>query len=254
MDGDSDQRPTPMGAYVHANGVRFCVWAPQAHSARVVIGQREYPMSASSNGFFCADIAEAAAGTRYQFRVDDGESMPDPASRFQPDGPHGPSEVTDLSTFRWSDAQWRGVSPTGQVIYEMHIGTFTREGTWAAAAKRLAALAELGITVIEVMPLAEFPGRFGWGYDGVQPYAPYHGYGRPQDVCAFIDAAHRHGIGVIVDVVYNHLGPDGNYFPKYTSDWFGEHHSEWGDFPNFDGPHSGPVREFFVVFVVFCFV
>ena len=172
---------------------------------------------------------------------------PDPASRFQPDGPHGPSCIVDPTKFRWSDAEWPGLKLKGQIIYEMHIGTFTREGTWRAAAEQLSELARIGITVIEMMPVADFPGRFGWGYDGVDLFAPSHLYGTPDDLRAFIDRAHSLGLGVILDVVYNHFGPDGNYLGVFSDDYLlrGKGH-EWGDLINFDGPNSGPVREFFI--------
>jgi maltooligosyltrehalose trehalohydrolase len=172
---------------------------------------------------------------------------PDPASRFQPDGPHGSSCIVDPTKFRWSDAQWLGLKIKGQIIYEMHVGTFTNEGTWRAAADELSELARIGITVIEMMPVAEFPGRFGWGYDGVDLFAPSHLYGTPDELRAFIDRAHSLGIGVILDVVYNHFGPDGNYLASFSDDYLvrGKGH-EWGDVINFDGPNSGPVREFFI--------
>ena len=172
---------------------------------------------------------------------------PDPASRFQPQGPHGPSEVIDPSAFAWTDRGWRGVGVTGQVIYEMHVGTFTPEGTWEAAARELPELADLGVTVLEVMPVADFPGRFGWGYDGVNLFAPTRLYGRPDDLRRFVDRAHAAGLGVILDVVYNHFGPDGNYLGQFSKDYFTDRYkNEWGEAINFDGPDAGPVREFFV--------
>jgi maltooligosyltrehalose trehalohydrolase len=172
---------------------------------------------------------------------------PDPASRFQPDGPHGSSGIVDPTKFHWNDAHWPGLELQGQIFYEMHIGTFTREGTWHAAAEQLPELARIGITVIEMMPVAEFPGEFGWGYDGVDLFAPSHLYGTPDDLRAFVDRAHSLGLGVILDVVYNHFGPDGNYLGVYSDDYLfrGKGH-EWGDVINFDGPNSGPVREFFI--------
>jgi maltooligosyltrehalose trehalohydrolase len=187
-------------------------------------------------------------GVRYRFQLDGEEALlPDPASRYQPEGVHGPSEVVDPSQFEWSDRGWPGLEREGQVIYELHVGTFTREGTWEAAACRLASLAELGVTVIEMMPVAEFAGQFGWGYDGVDLFAPSHLYGKPDDLRRFIDSAHAVGIGVILDVVYNHLGPDGNTLPAFSPDYFSEKHQcEWGEAINFDGEGAGPVREFFV--------
>ena len=158
------------------------VWAPRASRVEVMLRQHErFSLAYEGDGYFSGRVA-ASAGDRYQFKLDDDEKLyPDPVSRFQPDGPHGPSEIIDPAAFRWTDAAWKGVSREGQVIYEIHVGTFTREGTWAAAVKELPELARLGITLIEVMPVAEFEGRFGWGYDGVDLYAPSHLYGRPDD-------------------------------------------------------------------------
>jgi maltooligosyltrehalose trehalohydrolase len=181
----------------------------------------------------------------YRYLLESG-SFPDPASRFQPDGPHGPSQIVDASTFKWIDQGWAGIPGEGQVIYEMHLGTFTPAGTWAAAQGELAELADLGITVIEVMPVAEFPGRFGWGYDGVDLFAPTRLYGQPDDFRRFINHAHAAGLGVILDVVYNHFGPDGNYLKHFSENYFAPHYkNEWGEAINFDGNQSGPVREFF---------
>jgi maltooligosyltrehalose trehalohydrolase len=182
----------------------------------------------------------------YRYRLAHGV-FPDPASRFQPEGPHGPSRIVDPGAFRWSDAGWKGVTREGQIIYEMHIGTFTREGTWRAAIEQLPELADLGITLLEVMPVADFVGRYGWGYDGVDLFAPTRLYGEPDDFRAFVDRAHALGLGVILDVVYNHLGPDGNYLREFSPDYFSQHYkSEWGDALNFDGENSGPVRELFI--------
>jgi maltooligosyltrehalose trehalohydrolase len=173
-------------------------------------------LDAEGNGYFSGVIENVQPGTKYRFRLDKGNAFPDPASRFQPEGPHGPSVMVDSSTFAWRDHSWPGVRLADQVLYELHVGTFTREGTFAAAIERLGALADVGVTTIEVMPVAEFPGRFGWGYDGVNLYAPSHLYGTPDDFRAFVDAAHLQGLGVILDVVYNHLGPDGNYLPRFA--------------------------------------
>ena len=209
--------------------------------------QNSVPLTAESGGYF-SGAANAGAGARYRFRVNGAENFyPDPASRFQPDGPHGPSCIVDPTKFRWNDANWPGLKLKGQIFYEMHIGTFTREGTWRAASEQLPELARVGITAIEMMPIAEFPGKFGWGYDGVDLFAPSHLYGTPDDLRAFVDHAHSLGVGVILDVVYNHFGPDGNYLGVYSDDYLlrGKGH-EWGDIINFDGPTSGPVREFFL--------
>jgi maltooligosyltrehalose trehalohydrolase len=184
----------------------------------------------------------------YRYRLDGGETLlPDPASRFQPHGPHGPSQIVDPAAFGWSDADWPGIHIDGQVIYEMHIGTFTREGTWSAAVRQLEELATAGITVLELMPVNEFPGRFGWGYDGVDFFAPTRLYGNPDDFRRFVDTAHAFGLGVILDVVYNHIGPDGNYLNSFSADYFTDRYkTDWGKAFNFDGENSGPVREFFV--------
>jgi maltooligosyltrehalose trehalohydrolase len=235
-----------MGAEVVADGVRFGVWAPRAAAVTVVIESGgEHALAATGDGFFSACVATARAGDRYCYRIDDGTPLPDPASRFQPDGPHGPSEVVDPRAFAWQDEAWRGIPAGREVLYELHVGTFTPEGTWAAAQRLLPMLAELGITLVEVMPVADFPGAFGWGYDGVNAFAPYHGYGDPDAMRRFVDAAHALGVGVVVDVVYNHFGPDGNYLRAFTPDWIGRHKSEWGDGPNYDGPGNDPVREFY---------
>jgi maltooligosyltrehalose trehalohydrolase len=213
----------------------------------MVLDGRDVPLTADTGGYFSGQT-EGTTGSRYGFRVNRSERLyPDPASRFQPDGPHGLSEIVDPSAFTWSDRLWPGVSLAGQVLYELHTGTFTAQGTWAAAAAELEELAQLGITVVELMPVAEFDGRFGWGYDGVDLFAPSHLYGRPDDLRAFIDRAHAVGIGVILDVVYNHLGPVGNYLRVFSESYFTDRYeNEWGDAINFDGADAGPVREFFI--------
>ena len=228
-------------------GVHFRVWAPAPRSIALVIernGRRfDVALERTADGYCTAFVPEAAPGTRYWYRLDD-QLLPDPASRWQPEGPFGPSEVVDASRYFWSNPPLSDVSMRGQVIYEMHVGTFTPEGTWRSAASKLPLVARSGITVLEVMPVAEFPGRFGWGYDGVFPYAPTRLYGSPDDFRAFVDDAHRLGLAVILDVVYNHLGPDGCVFARYAPDYFGRT-TEWGEGLNFDGPNAGPVRDFF---------
>jgi maltooligosyltrehalose trehalohydrolase len=193
-------------------------------------------------------VPVARAGTLYRFRLDKGtESYPDVASRFQPDGPHGPSQVIDPGAFQWHDQHWRGVPLEGQVMYEMHVGTFTPAGTWEAAMGKLPALAELGVTVLELMPIADFSGRFGWGYDGVNLFAPTRLYGTPDDCRRFIDQAHALGLGVILDVVYNHLGPDGNFLAQFSPEYFSDRYTtDWGEAINYEDEHAGPVREFFL--------
>jgi maltooligosyltrehalose trehalohydrolase len=242
-------RRLPVGAEVQpGGGVHYRVWAPARSRVEVVVEcGRASRLESEVDGYFSGFLRDAAAGTRYRFRLDGGDQLyPDPASRFQPDGPHGPSEVVDPGAFAWTDPDWRGASLPGQVLYELHVGTFTPEGTWAAAARQLGELAACGVTCLEVMPVADFPGSFGWGYDGVNPFAPTRLYGTPDDFRRFVDAAHRHGVAVILDVVYNHLGPDGNYLKPFAPAYFtGKYKTEWGEAINFDGPGCGPVREYF---------
>ena len=244
-------RRLPIGAEVSGAGAHFRVWAPKHEEVAVVLrrgaDERRVPLEHEPDGYQSGFVEGAAAGDRYWFELGTDGRFPDPASRFQPEGPHGPSEIVDPRAFAWSDGEWRGIAAEGQIIYEMHLGTFTREGTWRAAIERLPGLAELGITLLEVMPVAEFAGTFGWGYDGVDLYAPSRVYGQPDDFRAFVDRAHALGLGVILDVVYNHLGPDGAYVSKY-SDWYfsTKYENEWGEPLNFDGEHAGPVREYFI--------
>jgi maltooligosyltrehalose trehalohydrolase len=241
-------RRLPVGAEVQpGGGVHFRVWAPKARKLEVLTHGGAHALAAEAVGYFAGSIAGASAGSLYRLRVDGERDYPDPASRFQPDGPHGASQVVDPSAFRWSDASWRGSSLPGQVIYEMHVGTFTREGTWEAAARELPELARCGITTVEMMPVADFPGEFGWGYDGVNLFAPTRLYGQPDDLRRFVDAAHAAGIGVILDVVYNHFGPDGNYLGAFADQYFTDRYdNEWGDALNFDGEGSAGTREYFV--------
>ena len=241
-------RRLPVGAEPCADaGTYFRVWAPHARTVEVVSEQGAVAeLMPERHGYFAGRVGDAGPGTRYRYRLDGHITCADPASRSQPEGVHGASEVVDPAAFAWSDADWRGVSSTGQVIYELHIGTFTRQGTWAAAAQELAELAAVGVTVLELMPVAEFPGRFGWGYDGVFLFAPTHLYGTPDDFRRFVNAAHAVGLGVILDVVYNHLGPDGCVLRQYAPEYFTDRYAnEWGAALNFDGPGSAPVREFF---------
>ena len=200
------------------------------------------------HGYFRGIAPAASALARYRYRLDDRELLvPDPASRFQPEGVHGPSQVVDPDAFAWTDRDWRGIEMRGQILYELHVGTFTPAGTLAAAMAELPKLAELGITTVELMPVAEFAGRFGWGYDGVALFAPTRNYGTPDDLRRFVDRAHALGLGVMLDVVYNHLGPDGNYLREFSPHYFTDRHAnEWGESIDFDGPHSRPVRELFI--------
>jgi maltooligosyltrehalose trehalohydrolase len=241
------QRRYPIGAEVIGeNETHFRVWAPKARKLAVVSENKTCPLAREADRYF-AGIAHCGAGAHYKLQIDDGAAFPDPASRFQPEGPHGASCVIDPLSFKWTDANWRGVKLPGQIIYEMHIGTFTPAGTWRAAIDKLSQLKETGITLLEMMPIADFPGRFGWGYDGVNLFAPTRLYGTPDDLRAFVDRAHALGLGVILDVVYNHFGPDGNYLGAYSDDYLRRDlENEWGDAINFDGKNSGSVREFFI--------
>ena len=256
MTDPRELRRYPIGAeLIGANETHFRVWAPKATHVDVVIEESAvknthrtfHPLQREDGGYF-SGLTEARAGDCYRFRVDNAEHFhPDPASRFQPDGPHGSSRIVDPTTFRWSDAEWPGKQLKGQIIYEMHVGTFTGEGTWRAAAEQLPELARIGITVIEVMPIADFPGNFGWGYDGVDLFAPTRLYGAPDDLRSFVNHAHSLGIGVILDVVYNHFGPDGNYVRAFSDHYFtAQYENDWGESINFDGLNSDPVREFFI--------
>jgi maltooligosyltrehalose trehalohydrolase len=237
-------RRLPIGAEVVGSGVHFRVWAPKRKRVEVITDSSAIDLTREPSGYFSGQLDGVGAGTHYRFRLDGGKSFPDPASRFQPDGPHGPSEVVDPSTFRWTDQEWGGVEARRQVLYEMHIGTFSTKGTWAAASEQLSELCGLGITTLEIMPVAEFPGRFGWGYDGVDLFAPYHGYGSCDDFRAFVDRAHEQGLGVMLDVVYNHFGPDGNYLREFSDTYFNSNQvTDWGDAINYDGIDSEPVRE-----------
>jgi maltooligosyltrehalose trehalohydrolase len=240
----------PIGAAPTADGVHFRVWAPASARVEVVVygpdAEALHSLEAEGDGYFAGTVPGLGAGARYKYRLDERETYPDPASRSQPDGVHGPSEVVDPAAFRWSDEAWRGRPLEELVLYELHVGTFTPEGTFDAAVERLDEVAELGVTAIEVMPIANFPGSRNWGYDGVNLFAPAAAYGGPEGFRRLVDAAHARGLAVILDTVYNHLGPEGNYLPAVTGGRFftDRHTTPWGDAVNFDGPDSGPVREF----------
>lgn len=238
-----------LGAQVEPGGVRFRVWAPQRERVDVVLEEdgRSFPLTKDKTGYFSGYVPIAKAGMSYRYRLDNGDAYPDPCSRYQPQGPHGPSLIVDANAYEWRAVEWPGIRMRGQVIYELHLGTFTPEGTLDAAISQLDELKELGITVIELMPLAEFPGRWNWGYDGVDLFAPAHVYGDPHALKRFVDAAHEKGLGVILDVVYNHFGPDGNYLPVYSDTYLTDRHpNDWGQAVNFDGPGSEGVRDFVV--------
>jgi maltooligosyltrehalose trehalohydrolase len=238
-------RDRPQGAFPRPDGLTlFRLWAPRpAQTLLLLEGRDALEMSAIGEGFYEV-VLEAPAGTRYCYLVD-GERIPDPASRSQPDDVHGWSEVVSTE-FSWSDASWKGVPTEEVVLYELHVGTFTAEGTFDAIIPRLPELRELGITMIELMPVAEFPGHRNWGYDGVLPYAAESSYGGPDGLRRLVDAAHGQGIGVCLDVVYNHLGPEGNHLQKLGPYFTDAYRTPWGSAINFDGPESDPVREFFI--------
>ncbi len=229
------------------DGTLFRLWAPLQESVSLKIeGADPQPMQADEDGWHRCTVADARTGTRYRFVLPDGLEIPDPASRFQPQDVHGPSEVVDLSFYRWKTSDWTGRPWEETVIYEMHIGCFTPEGTFKAAIERLDHLQALGVTALQIMPLSEFPGRYSWGYDGVLPYAPDSSYGRPEDFMALVDAAHERGISVFLDVVYNHFGPDGNYIPAYAPLFTDHHKTPWGNGINYDGDGSEMIREFII--------
>ena len=232
--------------------VRFRLWAPAARRVDLVLPstaapERALPLAGSGDGWLELTTDQAHAGSRYRFSIDGELLVPDPASRRNPQGVHGPSEVIDPEAFDWTDVDWRAPPWQQAVVYELHVGTFTPEGTFAGVAGRLEHLQRLGVTAIELMPIAEFPGSRGWGYDGVLPYAPASVYGSPDDLKSLVCAAHAHGIAVMLDVVYNHFGPEGNFLHRYAPQFFTARHSTpWGAAMNFDGPESRTVRDFFI--------
>jgi maltooligosyltrehalose trehalohydrolase len=244
------QHAMPFGAsLVDGGGARFRLWAPSARRVELVLPASgdASAMTARSLGWFEIELGDARPGLRYAFRIDGGRVVPDPASRANPDGVHGPSELVDPRAFDWPDAGWRGRPWSEAVIYELHLGCFSAQGSFRAAIDRFGDLVALGVTAIELMPVAAFSGRRGWGYDGVLPFAPHAAYGRPEDFKTLVAAAHARGLMVLLDVVYNHFGPDGNYLHAYAAPFFDpDAHTPWGAALNFDGEGSATVREFFV--------
>lgn len=235
-----------LGATVVEGGVSFRVWAPNAEEVEVVLenGMRER-LNRDGEGYYHGLSSQASVGMTYRYRIDGRDVFPDPCSRFQPEGPHGPSQIVHSAAYNWNDRNWPGVQMSGQIIYELHVGAFTKEGTFDAAIQRLDFLAQIGFTLVELMPIAEFPGRWNWGYDGVCLFAPSHRYGDYEALKRFVDAAHQRGLGVLLDVVYNHFGPDGNYLTVYSPEYTTTRYpNEWGEAVNYDGPGSGSVREF----------
>lgn len=237
----------PFGAETRAEKrTRFRLWAPSAKTVELVIGDTPLEMSAQDGGWREL-VTEAQPGTRYRFRIDGSLEVPDPASRYNPEDVHGPSVVVDPDAFEWRDGRWRGRPWTEAVIYELHVGTFSPDGTFAGVERRLDYLKDLGVTAIELMPLADFPGKRNWGYDGVLQYAPDASYGAPENLKRLVSAAHERGLMMMLDVVYNHFGPEGNYLHAYACDFFtGRHKTDWGAAINFDGPDARAVRDFFI--------
>ena len=247
----------PFGAELQPDGsVRFRLWAPAAKQVSLTLendSAKPIPLAPTEGGWFELLTKEAQAGSLYRFQINSDSIVPDPASRFQPHDVHGPSEVLDPSAFDWTDTEWRGRPWEQAVTYELHVGTFTPEGTFRGVEQKLDYLRDLGVTAIELMPLSDFPGSRNWGYDGVLPYAPDSSYGRPEDLKRLIQAAHAKGLMVFLDVVYNHFGPEGNYLHLYAPQFFTKrHHTPWGDAINFDGPGSRVVRDFFIHNALYC--
>jgi maltooligosyltrehalose trehalohydrolase len=244
-DRSTDRATVPFGAIPDASGTHFHVWAPRARSVavRLVAGGAEHPLAPAGDGLFAAHVAGVAAGADYQLVLDGDRALPDPTSRWQPHGVHGASRVVDPRAFAWTDAAWRGLpSMADYVVYELHVGTFTREGTFDAVIPRLAALRDLGVTALELLPIAAFPGERNWGYDGVHLYAPQHSYGGPEGLRRLVDAAHAHGLAIVLDVVYNHYGPEGNYLDAFGPYFTERYETPWGRAVNFDGDDGAQVR------------
>jgi maltooligosyltrehalose trehalohydrolase len=225
----------------------FVVWAPSAKSVELVSAQRRIALRADADGYWRAEVEDSSVQDGYRYSIDGAEPLPDPRSRWQPEGIHGGSHIVDASRLRATQrCDFRPKPLSEAVIYELHIGSFTPGGTYASACARLPHLVHLGITHVELMPLATFPGRRGWGYDGVDLYAPFPAYGTPQELAAFVQACHAQGLGVLLDVVYNHLGPDGNYLARYGPYFTDRCKTAWGEAINYDGPHSDGVRRFII--------
>jgi maltooligosyltrehalose trehalohydrolase len=226
----------PFGAELRPEGTRFRLWAPAASRVAVAVEgagtqAAERPLERAEDGWFAGFLPGVRAGARYRYRVDGGAAVPDPASRFQPEGVGGPSEVIDAAAFAWDDAGWRGRPFEEAVLYELHVGAFTPEGDFAGVARRLDALAELGVTALELMPVAAFAGSRNWGHDGVLPFAPAAAYGRPEALKRLVAEAHGRGLMVLLDVVYNHFGPEGNHLRRYAPAFFTDRHRSEGALP-----------------------
>ncbi|MEX2402210.1 MAG: alpha-amylase family glycosyl hydrolase, partial [Rhodothermales bacterium] len=245
-------RPHPrpdarLGALVEDDGTRFRVWSPSASSLTVVLESGErLEMTPRSDDIFEAFSPGATTGVRYRIELDGDEAFPDPASRYQPDGVHGASSIVDPSAYAWSDGQWEGASREDLVFYEIHTGTFTPEGTFEGIRSRLPYLRDLGVTALELMPVADFPGRWNWGYDHAALYAPSRAYGTPDELRRLVDEAHEMGLAVFLDVIYNHLGPDGAYVAAFAPMFTDRHETPWGQAVNLDDQYSAGVRGLFI--------
>ncbi len=240
------KHPLEIGSTITDEGVSFRVWAPVASTVEVeLVDKDSVKIQLMREGEYFHGVLPAAAGDRYWYWIDSTVRRPDPASRCQPDGVHGPSQIIDPA-FTWNDTDWLGIALEECIIYELHIGTFTKEGTFVAAIERLDYLKDLGITVIELMPVAQFPGSRNWGYDGVFPFAPQKSYGGCEGMKRFVDACHSRGLAVFLDVVYNHLGPEGNYLHAFGPYFTSRYKTPWGDAINFDGQYCDGVRHFFI--------
>jgi len=235
------------GAWITAGGdTHFRVWVPNVDCLHLVADGRRRPLEPLADGYHQLTLPGNREGMDYMYELADGRLRPDPASRHQPHGVHGASRVVDTGAFPWTDSRWRGISLRDYIAYELHVGTFTEKGTFDAAIPRLAYLRELGVTAVELMPVAEFPGARNWGYDGVSLYAPHHAYGGPMALQRLVDACHAQGLAVILDVVYNHLGPEGNYLREFGPYFTDRYRTPWGAALNFDGPGSDAPRRFFL--------
>ena len=237
------------GACLTDAGVEFRLWAPRLPAVQLIVLEdppRAVPMRCEQAGEFAAFVKDLRAGAEYMFLTGDGRRRPDPVSRWQPHGVHGPSRVVDPAAFRWSDQGWKGIPLEDYLFYELHTGTFTPEGLFQSIVPRLPELRQLGVTAIEIMPVAEFPGRRNWGYDGVALYAPHSTYGGPEGLKTLVDACHQHGLAVVLDVVYNHLGPEGNYLSEFAPFFTDSYRTPWGQAINYDGADSDGVRRFFI--------
>lgn len=233
-----------VGAFQDGERTQFVVWAPEKKSVDVIINNEKHPLTKDEFGYWQTVVSDLLAGAQYKFSIDGGDPLPDPASMCQPDGVHGVSEVADRS-FAWSDSYWKGLPLSEMILYELHAGTFTSEGTFEGVITKLDHLKALGVNAIELMPLAQFPGERNWGYDGVYPFAAQHSYGGYKGLKKLVDAAHKQGIAVILDVVYNHQGPEGNYFEAYAPYFTEKYNTFWGKALNFDDAHCDGVRNFY---------